>query len=153
MNLDAQLSSLSEKAPKFGVPSPIMERGVNPVLKAYGEKLSQSRYYILQSSGGDWLLTTLSHRSRKREKTVLYAFATAEDAVKFQNLNGSSLSVTSIPVTHLLFELFALPQIDSIIFMDKPGNLETGVEIYRDELQKAIKQQLQHLQEKPPVIT
>ncbi|MBR8832190.1 MAG: hypothetical protein N5P05_000750 [Chroococcopsis gigantea SAG 12.99] len=152
MKLDAQLNTLTEKAPGYGVPSPVMSKGVNPVLKAYGGKLSHSQYYILETVGGDWLLTTLTHRLQKQEKTVLYAFATPEDAEKFQNLHESSLTITSIPVTHLLFELFALPMIHSIIFMDKPGNLETGVEIYGDELRAAIKQKLQRLQPEPPTI-
>ncbi len=146
MKLKKQLQALVNDAPLYGVSATVMEKGVNPVLKACANELKHPKYHILQNSQGDWLLTTIALRERpEQEKTVLYAFPDAQDAKRFQG--NPKLTTKVMPVTHLLFRLFALEQIDSIIFLDTPGNLERGVEVARSRLQESIEQQLQQFKQ------
>lgn len=142
MKLQKQLHILADEAPQYGIPSEIMQKAVIPVVGAFAQKLRHETYYILQNQAGDWLITTLSHRHHPElEKKVIYAFSRSQDAAKSQN---TAISV-AIPVTHLLFQLFALGQIDSIIFMDKQGNLNDGIEISRAALQNSLQHQLKQV--------
>ena len=151
MNLDRQLQSLIDEAPQYGVPSPVMAQGVIPVLKLLAQQLQHLDYYVMQTEDGNWIVTTLLHREKPQPaKKVIYAFATRQDAASFQGISQKQIQMQTTPVTHLLFELFALNQVDSIVFMDTPGNVEQGKEIQRKMLQDLIQQKLKSL--KPPEV-
>ncbi len=142
--LDQQLQALINEAPQYGVPSAVMETAVSPVLKLFALQLQHPNYYLLVSANQSLIVTTLSHRQQPQaEKRVIYGFSSEKEAQAFQGVANSSLNIVSFPVTHLLFELFALKEVDSLIFMD--NSLEQGKEIQRDNLQKAIQQQIQQL--------
>lgn len=145
MKLQKQLQSLLKEAPKHGVSSVVMEKAINPVLIAFAKQLKHPKYYLLSNLKENWLLTTLSNKETKQEKTVIYAFSHPEDTINFHKNYNQNLKPIAIPVTHLLFQLFALKQIDSIIFMETSGNLEKGIEIYQTELQENIQKQLVQL--------
>jgi hypothetical protein len=159
MKLNRQLKILLDEAPRQGVPPFVMEKAVIPVLKAFASQLKHLEYYILQSrdprsaseGNREWMATTLSNiENPQQEKRVIYAFATAEDAIASQENANVLGEIASIPVTHLLFQLLAIDTIDSIIFLETPGNLEKGLDIYRTSLQNSIQKQLQHLEPFPP---
>ena len=115
------------------------------------KKLKGLDYYILQNQDQDWSLTTLAHRDRpKLKKKVIYAFLKAKYATNFQKNSEQQRLVVSIPVTHLLFQLFALKQVDSIIFMETLNHLNTGQEIKRIDLQTAVQKQIKTLKQSPP---
>ncbi|PSF36588.1 hypothetical protein C7H19_12975 [Aphanothece hegewaldii CCALA 016] len=144
MKLKKQLKILADEAPQYGIPFKVMEKAVIPVLVAFAQQLRHEEYYILQNKAGDWIINTLSHRHQpKIEKKVIYAFSTSQDAAQYQNTANS----VAIPVTHLLFQLFALGQIDSIVFLEKSGNLNDGVEISRTEIQTSLQHQLKQLKD------
>jgi hypothetical protein len=151
MNLNKQLQILVDNASKNGVSPLIMEIAIVPILQAFASKLQHLEYYILQSSHGEWVVTTLNHRQQTQtEMRVIYAFATAEDAAISQLKSDRQDNIASLPVTHLLFQLFALDEIDGIIFLEIPGNLEKGTNISRAQLYNSIQQQLQQLQNIAP---
>lgn len=142
MRLKKQLQILADEAPKFGIPPEIMQKAVLPIIGAFAQQLRYETYYILQNQAGDWLIETLSHRSHPNlEKKVIYAFNRAQDATQEQNTVA-----VAIPVAHLLFQLFALGQIDSIVFLEQPGNFNDGVEIARAALQNSLQHQLKQVQ-------
>lgn len=146
MKLKKQLKILADEAPQYGIPFRIMEKAVIPVLVAFAQQLRSEEYYILQNQAGEWLINTLSHRHQPQiEKKIIYAFRTLQDAADFQNTTNTKLNTITIPVTHLLFQMFALGQIDSIVFMEKSGNLNDGVEISRTEIQHSLQHQLKQL--------
>jgi hypothetical protein len=146
MNLNKQLQILVDNASQNGVSPLVMEKAIVPILQAFASQLQHLEYYILQSSNGDWVVTTLNHREQMQtQMRVIYAFATAEDAAISQYKSDRQDNIASLPVTHLLFQLFALDEIDSIIFLEIPGNLEKGANISRAQLYKSIQQQLQSL--------
>ncbi|TRV66332.1 MAG: hypothetical protein EWV53_00965, partial [Microcystis panniformis Mp_MB_F_20051200_S9] len=119
MKLKAQLHILSREAVNYGLATVVMDEAVNPVLAAFARQLKHLQYYVVQNSQGDWLLTTLAHRQQpQQEKRVIYAFATEKMAISAQNTANSPLSTLLIPVTHLLFQLFAVEKVDSIIFLE-----------------------------------
>jgi hypothetical protein len=66
-------------------------------------------------------------------------------AISAQNTPNSPLSTHLIPVTHLLFQLFALDRVDSIIFLENAHTAQTGKEITRTQLKANIEKQLQKL--------
>lgn len=151
LNLDSQLQILIDEAPNHGVSALVMEKAVIPALKLFALQLQHSKYYLLTSSQDAWMITTLSHRQHpQREKRVIYAFSSRKDAQGFQGIADSSLKIVSIPVTHLLFELFALKTVDSLIFLENSSNLEKGKEIQRENLQNIIEKQMQRLKFPPP---
>ena len=43
-----------------------------------------------------------------------------------------------MPVTHILFQLVALQNVDSIIFLENPGEATTGYEINPQDIRKLI---------------
>lgn len=148
MDIDQQLQTLIDQAPQDGVTPAVIKNAVNPVLKEFTAELKYSEYFVYQSIEGNWLLTTLSNRQNPdREKKVIYAFSRLDDAKQFQG-NGADAQLTAqpMPTTHILFQLFALKRLDSIIFMETPGNLNRGTEIHRQELQSAIQKQLSQYQ-------
>lgn len=146
MNLNQQLQILVDNASKNGVSPLVMEKAIVPILQAFASRLQHLEYYISQSSNGDWVVTTLNHREQMQtQMRVIYAFSTPEDAAISQYKSDRQDNIASLPVTHLLFQLFALDEIDSIIFLEIPGNLEKGTNISRAQLYKSIQQQLQSL--------
>jgi hypothetical protein len=146
MKLKAQLHILSREAVNYGLATVVMEEAVNPVLAAVARQLKHLQYYVIQNSQGDWLLTTLAHRQQpQQEKRVIYAFATEKMALSAQNIANSPLSTLLIPVTHLLFQLFAVEKVDSIIFLENAHTAQTGKEISRTQLKANIEKQLQKL--------
>lgn len=150
MKLDRQLQILIDEAPQHGVPSLVMEQVVSPVLKAFATQLQHLEYYVLQSRDRDWVVSTISHIERpQQEKQVIYAFSTSQDATNSQENFDLQMTSVSLPVTHILFQLFALESVDSIIFLETPGKLEKGTEIFRARLQESIQKQLQQLKTPP----
>ena len=140
MDLDRQIQVLIDDAPQDGV-TPQVVRAIAPVLKLLGARLRHLQYYILQSMDREWVVTTLSERANpKITKCVIYAFATLKDVSAATDAEDPEVIAVPIPITHLLFQLFALETVDSIIFFDTPGDLNTGIEIQRADLQNLIQQ-------------
>ncbi|NES83663.1 MAG: hypothetical protein F6K10_20875 [Moorea sp. SIO2B7] len=150
MNLDQQIKILIDNAPQDGVTPTVIEQAVSPVVKLFANQLQHLEYYVLQTLDQGWVLTTLSNRAKPNlEKKVIYAFATLKDAGNFQGSSDPQIMTTSLPVTHVLFQLFALKQVYSIVFMETPGNLTAGVEVKRADLENLIETQLQQLRTSP----
>ena len=143
MNLEQQFQALIQEAPQFGVPSQVMEQAVVPVLKQLVEPLKYCNYFLPQAADGSYILTTLTHRELPdTEKKVIYVFSTPDDASNFETIAESADKIAEIQVIQLLFELMALKEVDSLIFMDNPGNLDKGAEISRALLENKIQSQL-----------
>jgi hypothetical protein len=152
MDLNRQLKILIDEAPQYGVPSPVMTKAVAPVLKLFAKQLKYPEYYILQARDRSWVITTVKHTSKPNlEKKLIYAFASIADAKIFASNSSSEVLPISIPVTHLLFQMFALDRMDSIVFVETPGNLTAGSEIERSKLQQLIQIQLEQTGKIPPV--
>lgn len=141
MDLDKQIQVLIEDAPQDGVTPRVVE-AIAPTLKLLAAKLRHTEYYILQSLDEAWVATTLSDRNNPDlTKNVIYAFPTLKDATDASEAQiDPQVLAVPIPVTHILFQLFALETVDSIIFFDTLGDLNTGVEIRRADMQNLIQQ-------------
>lgn len=139
MNLDRQIQSLIDDAPDDGI-TPRIVNAIAPGLKQLATKLRHKQYFIVQSLDGDWVVTTISDRQKpKSEQRVIYAFPTLQDIPK---TTDSQLIAVPMPVTHILFQLLALETVDSIIFLEIPGDANTGYEIKRADMQKLVQVQL-----------
>lgn len=146
MDLDKQIQVLIDDAPQDGVTPRVVE-AIAPTLKLLAAKLRHTEYYILQSLDQAWVVTTLSDRNNSEiTKNVIYAFPTLKDATAVSEAQiDPQIVAVPIPVAHILFQMFALEIVDSIIFFDTPGDGNTGVEIRRADVQNLIQQ----LQQKP----
>lgn len=146
-NIEQQLQTLIENAPPDGVTPKVMKNAIAPILNLFAQRLNHPVYYILQTLDQGWVMTTLSNRNDpKTEKRVIYAFPTLEDAKLMQGGNPDpQIIATAVPVTHILFQMFALKVVDSTVFMETPGDLNTGKEVKRADLQKLVQIQLQKL--------
>ncbi|MBL1210432.1 hypothetical protein [Geminocystis sp. GBBB08] len=145
MDLDEQLRNLINEAPEHGVPAIIMEHGVIPVISAYAHQLDYSQYYLRQTPEENLVLTILaSDQHPEVEKKVIYAFPTIEDAANFpdRKLNDADIVAQIVPVSQILFQMFTMKEVDSIIFVEKPENYQQSKEIYCNKLQTAIQQNL-----------
>lgn len=145
MDLDQQLINLINEAPEYGVPAIIMEQGVIPVISAYAHQLDYSSYYLRQNLEDNLILTILgSDKNPDIEKKVIYAFPTVEDAAEFPDSkdNDANLVAQEVPVSQILFQMFTMKGVDSIIFVEKPENYQQSKEIYCEKLQTAIQQTL-----------
>lgn len=144
MDLEQQIQVLIDSAPQDGT-TPKLVEVIAPVLKLLASQLRHLEYYILQTLDEGWVVTTLSNRTQPEvEKNVIYAFSTVKDAADFQSVSDPQILALPIPVTHILFQMLALETVTSTVFFDTPGNLTTGTEVRRDDLQNLISTQLQN---------
>ncbi|MCA1994830.1 MAG: hypothetical protein LDL41_22695, partial [Coleofasciculus sp. S288] len=105
---------------------------------------------VFQPLDQGWVLTTLSSRADPGiEKSVVYAFPTLKDAADFQSSWDPQVIAVLVPVTHILFHMLAIDTIHSIVFFDTPGNLATGTEVRREDLQHLIQTQLRNTRPAP----
>ena len=148
MDLEEQLQLIVDDAPGYGVPATVVEKAIAPVLRSCAQQLQHLEYYVLQNLDSDWVLTTLANPLLQQEKHVIYAFVSVQDAAKSQ-ASDSDLIAAPITVVQLLFRLFSLQQVDSIIFLENSLDLNQGVEIKRDRLANSIKSQIQQLRQPP----
>ena len=142
MDLDRQIQVLIDDAPQDGV-TPQVVRAIAPGLKLLASQLHHLQYYILQSMDREWVVTTLSDRANpKITKNVIYAFPTLKDASDSASRNEFNLEVIAVPISviQILFQLFAMESVDSIIFFDISGDLNTGIEIRPADLHNLIQQ-------------
>lgn len=136
MNLEQQLEIITKDAPKYGIPSVIMQQGVIPILRAFAQQLQEPEYYILQTAQQELLLNTLINITQPNlEKKVIYAFATVTDAVNFSQKSEQKVYPKPILLGELLFQLFALKPADSLIFVEKSNR---QIEVSREKLQDLV---------------
>jgi hypothetical protein len=143
MDLKKQIQLLIDNAPRDGI-TPHLVSAISPVLIAITNKLRHSQYYILQNAEESWVLTTLSNRTHPGvEKRVIYAFPTIHD-VSLVSPAGldPQIGTKIVPVTHILFQLVALEPVDSIVFLETPGQTTHTVEVKRSELQNLLEKQM-----------
>ncbi|NER45406.1 MAG: hypothetical protein F6J92_01595 [Symploca sp. SIO1A3] len=151
MDLEEQIQVLIKDAPADGITPQIVE-AIAPVLSQLASQLQHREYYILQTLEQGWLLTTLSNRANPElEKNVIYAFPTLKDAADFDSQSASDpqIMALSVPVTHILFQMLAIDNVNSIVFFDTPGNLASGTEVRRGDIQKLVKARLQRVRPAP----
>ena len=149
MDIEKQIQTLIDEAPDQTTGEAIAL--VAPLLKEIAEQLPTELYYVLQSLGQGWVMTTLRGRQDpKATKTVVYAYPSLEAAALSAADNPQMMALPH-PSTHLLFQLLSMKQVDSIIFMQKKGKGQ-GVEVPRTMLEQVMRSQLQQLKTKgePP---
>jgi hypothetical protein len=151
MSLEQQLENLIQEAPEYGVPAPIMKNGVVPVLQTYGQQLRYEKYYLRQTADENYIMTILASKTHPElEKKVIYAFSREEDATKFQDTKDAKIVAQSFPVGQILFQMFTMKEVDSIVFIDDIEDAKKSTEINCSELQTAIQQQLKKIIPKQP---
>ena len=138
--LDQQIQSLIDAAPNDDV-TPGLIKAIAPGLKQLALNLRHEQYYILQSLDSDWLVTTIRN-SEKVEKRVIYAFPTLQDSATSSAHFNDQLVALPMPVIHILFQLVALQSVDSVIFLENPGEATTGYEINPQDIRKLIQVQI-----------
>ena len=144
MDLDQQLQILIDDAPNYGVPALVIEKAIAPVLKTFAEQLKFLEYYILQNETEDWIMFSVKNDPQQDfAKTVIYAFTSYQDAIRFNQKQDEKIVVKPLPTTHILFRLFSVKKIDSIVFFNEVENLNQGIELRREDLQSLIQKQLQ----------
>lgn len=141
MDLQAQIQLLIDNAPQDGI-TPQLITAIAPALQTVAQRLTHKQYYILQSMDEQWVLTTLSNRTKKElEKRVVYAYPTLQDAIKSQYVrHDPQLTAKPVGVIHVLFQLTAMEPVDSIVFFETSGVSGDTIEIPRFELQSLIQQ-------------
>lgn len=144
MNIDEQIRVLINDAPHYGAASADVTL-IAPVLRAIAERLQHSQYYVLQNLEQQWLMLTIADQNQPGvTKTVVYAFPSLETAKANTNtLTDLQLVALPIPAVHLLFQMLAMKPVDSIVFFETSANLQSGIELSRQNLQILIEQHLQ----------
>ncbi|NJM56919.1 MAG: hypothetical protein HC857_05090 [Synechococcales cyanobacterium RU_4_20] len=145
--LDQQIEILVQQAPQDGVTVNLI-KVIAPLLKQTASQLRHPEYHVIQGEGEGWLLTTLSNRVRpEQEKSVIYAFPTEDDAQEYAARNNDHRTlVVSVPIIHILFQLIALQQVDSVIFVEHAGGAPTGTEVACGGFRRQIQQQIEAYQ-------
>ena len=150
MELDRQLQTLIEEAAQNGVAPIVIEKAIAPVLKPIALQLERLEYFIPQNLQQDWIISVISDRNSPLEKKVIYAFSTLEDVKNSRLSKNADAIAIAVPTVQILWRVFSLQQIDSIIFFKQPGNITRGIEVKQQDLQNAIRQQLVNLKSIPP---
>lgn len=156
MNVDQQIQILIEQAPMYGAKTDDVKI-IAPALKALAQRLKHPQYFVLQTLGQNWLMTTLAHRNQKKvQKNVVYAFPTLKDAVdNSQAPDDPQIVALPVPIIQILFQMLAMKPVDSIVFFETPGDLHAGTEITRQSVNDAIRSYVQlqrHRSQLPPDI-
>ncbi|MEC4804129.1 MAG: hypothetical protein SAJ12_02610 [Jaaginema sp. PMC 1079.18] len=145
--LDQQIQTLIDNAPAEAGMGTLLAEAVTPTIRAFALQMQHLDYYVLQSADGGWVLTTLRNRQQPQvEKKVVYAFSTHKDALEFARTATAKMIPMPIAIAQILFQLFALDPVDSIVFLETPGDLVNGTEVHRADLQKLVQQQLREFQ-------
>ncbi len=148
MDFDQQIQALIENAPQDGS-TPDIIKAIAPGLKLLAAQLAHLQYFILTSLDQNLVLTTLGNVDNPDlQKQVIYAFSSLDDASVHSSRSDFSTSVVAVPVpvTHILFQAIAIPQLDSFIFFDQPGHLDAATEVKRQDVQDTIQVYLQQYQ-------
>ncbi len=149
--LDQQIQILVDNAPRNNV-APEVIHAIAPVLKAFAQQLKHTEYFVVQNLNQQWVITILNRKQSDDsnvEKRMIYAYAALEDVKKGpapMQRNDPNLMAIPMPITHILFQLVSMKQIESVIFLDTPGQTSRGVEVRRQDVELAIKMQLQQTQ-------
>ena len=149
MDIEKQIQILIDDAPDQATKDAISL--IAPLLTEIAGQLPKQLYYVVQSLGQGWVITTLRGRQDpKATKTIVYAYPSLEAAAIGAADNPQMMALPH-PSTHLLFQLLSLKQVDSIIFMQEKGKGQ-GVEVPRTMLEKVMLAQLKQLKDKgqPP---
>jgi len=143
MDLNQQIQLLIDSAPQDGL-MPKVVKAIEPALKLLATQLKHSQYYVVQTTDGNWVMTTLRNRTQPTlEKKVVYAFPTFQDIASGPySFQDPHLIALAIPVTHILFQMMAIEAIDSTVFFETPGDPTSGTEVRRADLQNLIDIQL-----------
>jgi hypothetical protein len=145
MSLDEQIQVLIQEAPQDGT-TPQLVSAIVPVLRLFAEQLRHPEYYVLQTLEQNWVLTVVQNQAQPDiQKTILYAFSSLQD-VMIANPGASrdpGLMALPVPVIQILFQLNGMEEVDSVVFLELPGDLNQGIEIQRQQLQVAVQQQLE----------
>ncbi len=148
MTIEAQVQTLIAESP----PDLSNSGGMQIVAAVLGQvalNLEHQEYFLLQNLQQQWQITTLQHRSQPElQKTVLYAYGYLADATR--EGQSADLIAVPIPVVQLLFQVFSVEQVDSLIFVDKPGNREQVRELKRKDLQATVQNALSAHFTSPP---
>ncbi len=139
--LDRQAKRLIAGASSHRIPESAMKIITN-VLRTIADQLDFPVYTLLTAKNGGWLKITLSNRNfPEQEKQVVYAYPSYEiaqlEANKLLELQPYCQEIGTID---LLFQLLALTEIDSLIFLNQS---RSGKEINRNELYNLCQKQLQ----------
>ena len=149
MTLEQQLQLIIDDAADYGVSPTVIKKALAPVLKSFAQQLHHLEYYVLQNLSEDWVVTTIANPKLQLEKKVIYAFTCVRDAAIFQGKANPDLVAIPIPIVQLLFRLFSLQQVDSMILLEDSQNLNRGIEIEREQLSQLIQQQIEQLNSTP----
>lgn len=151
-SLNHQLEMLIQEAPGDEVTAALVAL-IGPLLKQFASQLQHLNYYVLQTLDGGWIVTTLSHRLQpEREKAVVYAFPSLEDAhQQARQHKETDVVAVTLPVLSIIFQLIALQQVDSILFFEQPGQRQAVVEVERRQLQAQIQLLLPAPQAQPQI--
>jgi hypothetical protein len=145
MDLDQQIQSLIDDAPKDGS-TPALVEAIAPVLKQFAERLRHSQYYIVQTVDQEWAITMFANNAQPdEEKTVVYAYPTLKDVSQAPYpMQDPLMMALPVPVTHILFQMLAMDAVNSTIFFEVPGDTSVGTEIQREELTYLVQTHLQN---------
>ena len=140
-SLEHQIQRLVDEAPQDGK-TPQAMAAIAPIFLQIAQQLSQVEYFILQSLNQNWQITTLQNRHQPDiTKTVIYGYATLGDAT--QAGQDPQLIARGFPIIDLLFQFVSLPNVDSLMLMERnAGQLEQR-EINQIDLKQIIQKQLE----------
>jgi hypothetical protein len=68
-----------------------------------------------------------------------------KDAAQFQDNQDPQIVAKAFPTGQILFQMFTMKEVDSIVFIEQPNDLKQTKEINCKEFQNAIQQQLKKL--------
>jgi hypothetical protein len=146
MDIEQQIQTLINEAPD--PTTTLAVKAIAPLLQQLAGQLKHPEYYILQTLERGWLMTTLSNRQQPdTQKTVIYAYPSLLAAGAGQQ--DPQLMALPYPVTHLLFQMLSMKQVDSFIFLEEEGRQPQAAEIRRQDLEAMLQQQLHQLTQPP----
>jgi hypothetical protein len=143
MTLTQQIHSLVEAAPA-DIQTSIA--ALAPALEQAAIDLQYLQYFVVVSTTGQWLATTLQNRQSQQEIRVIYCFGQVADLQVFYQ---EAIASAELPVIDLLFQLTALEDIDRLVFFDS-ADVSQGKQVNKLDLQRSIEQQLKSVATLPP---
>lgn len=135
------MQQLIANAPEDGK-TPQAMAAIAPILLQVAQQLNHQEYYILQSISQNWQITTLQNRTQpERIKTVIYGYANLNDAT--QAGQDPNLIAQGLPAIDLLFQFISLPNLNSLILLERHAGETQSLEIHQSELKQLVQTQLE----------
>ena len=144
MSLKSQIKELLEPTKDSDtLEARVLRTCMVPTILKYAKPLKRTIFYIWKHKEHDQRIVMIEPHPSDPDlnKTILYAFASPQDAEKHPDFDSKIMTIAKNTVVYLLFEFGGLKEVDSLFIYPSRNNYKQVIEIKKDSLLEMILQE------------